>query len=678
MKKLLIIASLFLLAACDKSPDTPSPPPPPPPPPPPAGTAIGVWNGPTGETLIIQDTGQVWSHTDGGSTVRSGTVTADAGSVSGSGRETSFGQNGQVVIGGSYVSRATMQTLITYPSTAPLPTNVVDSAVLASGPGHVPTTEMSDRLIVKYKSGRSTIQSDTVRKHVLTINNASRFGVNMRVHRESANNSVIMKVDRQLSIQQLLELGQALQATDPDIEWIEPDRKAYPTLTPNDTQLPNMWSLVDPAFGINPQRAWNKTTGRGVVVAVIDTGYRPHADLAANLVPGFDFIGDVVTAIDGNGRDGDALDPGDWNAAGQCGVGSGASASSWHGTHVAGTIAAIGNNNAGVVGVAFNARVQSLRVLGKCGGWISDITDAMVWGVGGSIPGVPANPTPARVLNLSLGGKFDCSSSPSYNSAINFARNNGAVVIVAAGNENANTANYSPAGCPGVVAVAATDWTGAKASFSNYGVNVSLAAPGALILSTLNTGVTSPVTDMYQYYSGTSMAAPHVAGVAALIVSRNPSITVPELEATLRASTRPFVAGCSGCGTGMLDANRAVQLGGVGSTWTFSTVSDTAYVLADGTYGGFTSDSSAVTVTVASNNFSGTTTPNGGIACQFTGNSTPAGGYASVVVAFNSTCAAEFANQQLNAVLFNTPAGNQVLLVRGVAGTVLSIVLAKQ
>jgi serine protease len=228
---------------------------------------------------------------------------------------------------------------------------------------------------------------------------------------------------------------------------------------------------------------------------------------------------------------------------------------------VAGTIAAVTNNGTGVAGVAFNAKVQPARVLGKCGGYTSDIADAIIWSSGGSVSGVPANATPARVLNMSLGGSGTCDTTTQ--NAINSARSRNTVVVVAAGNSNADAANFSPASCTGIVTVAAVGRTGARASYSNYGSVVELAAPGGdgsnSILSTLNSGTTTPGSDSYAGYQGTSMASPHVAGVAALMISKKPSATVDEVINALKSTTRPFPATCNQCGTGLLDAAAAVQ-----------------------------------------------------------------------------------------------------------------------
>jgi len=304
-----------------------------------------------------------------------------------------------------------------------------------------------------------------------------------------------------------------------------------------------------------------------VVTAVIDTGFRPHADLNANLLPGYDFISDAAVANDGGGRDGDASDPGDWVSANECAPGEPAETSSWHGTHVAGSIAAHTNNSVGVAGVAFNARVVPARVLGKCGGYTSDIADAIIWTSGGAVGGVPANANPAKVLNLSLGGIGSCGTTTQ--NAINSARSRGASVIVAAGNSNANSSGFTPANCTGVVTVAAVGRNGGRASYSNFGATVEVAAPGGSggansVLSTLNSGSAGPGADSYAFYNGTSMATPHVAGVVALMLSVNSALTPDQVTQILQSTARAFPATCSQCGSGIVNANAAVDaaLGG--------------------------------------------------------------------------------------------------------------------
>jgi serine protease len=228
---------------------------------------------------------------------------------------------------------------------------------------------------------------------------------------------------------------------------------------------------------------------------------------------------------------------------------------------VAGTVAAKTNNSLGVAGVAYNAKIVPVRVLGKCGGYTSDIADAITWSSGGTVSGAPANANKAKVLNLSLGGGGACDATTQ--TAINGARSRGSVVVVAAGNDNMNVSNASPANCSGVIAVAATGKTGGRASYSNYGTLVDVAAPGGdgsfSVLSTLNTGTSTPGSDNYAGYQGTSMATPHVAGVAALMFAAKPTLTPDNVESMLKSSARAFPATCSGCGTGIVDATAAVN-----------------------------------------------------------------------------------------------------------------------
>lgn len=343
--------------------------------------------------------------------------------------------------------------------------------------------------------------------------------------------------------------------------------------TPNDPLYPDQWHYYEATAGINAPGAWDLATGTGAVVAVLDTGKTTHPDLTANWLGGYDFISNTSISRDGNGRDSNPQDQGDWSLAGECGSAT-PSNSSWHGTHVAGTVGAAGNNGIGVAGVAFTAKVVPVRVLGKCGGLSSDISDAIVWASGGNVNGVPANPNPAKVLNLSLGGSGNCSQA--YRRAINGAIGRGASVVVAAGNSNANASGFTPANCAGVITVAALDRTGNRAFYSNFGNVVEIAAPGGEvrletdppgsrttpqngILSTLNDGLTVPANPNYVTYMGTSMAAPHVAGVVALMLSRNPALTPAQVLAELQSNARPIPGSCSGgCGAGLVDAAATV------------------------------------------------------------------------------------------------------------------------
>lgn len=423
-----------------------------------------------------------------------------------------------------------------------------------------PLVQMTDRVIVKYKdvaqtSAPTTASMDRAR----TAGN--RQGVQLSHLRRIASGADVLRLNRPVTLEQARLLAQDLRAGDATVDYAEPDRILQAQLSPTDSLYTQQWHYFDAVAGVNLPAAWDKSTGAGVVVAVLDTGVRPHADLKANLLPGYDFIMDTVVSNDGNGRDADPSDPGDATTAGLCYSGSPASNSSWHGTHVSGTIAAVTNNASGVAGVAFGAKVLPVRVLGRCGGYTSDIADAMVWASGGAVTGVPANPTPARVINLSLGGSGACDITSQ--NAINAARARGAVVVVAAGNANADASQFSPASCTGVITVAATGKTGGKASYSNYGSVVSIAAPGGDgsygVVSTLNTGTTVPGTDSYAAYLGTSMATPHVSGVAALMLSKNPALTPDQVSSALKASARAFPASCLQCGAGIVNASAAVD-----------------------------------------------------------------------------------------------------------------------
>ncbi|TDF42138.1 peptidase S8 [Alteromonadaceae bacterium M269] len=351
-----------------------------------------------------------------------------------------------------------------------------------------------------------------------------------------------------------------------DVLYVEEDKLMHHMLQPNDPRYSDQRHYFDQGTSINAPDAWDKATGQGVIVAVLDTGYRPHADLNDNILPGYDMISSTDISNDGNGRDSDARDTGDWTVDNQCEQGRRGTNSSWHGTHVAGTIAAETNNNRDVAGVAFNAKVVPVRVLGMCGGFTSDIADGIIWASGGSVAGVPNNANPAQVINMSLGGGGSCSQT--YINAINTARSNGATVVVAAGNSNINASNAVPANCPGVLTVAATGPTGAKASYSNFGNVVDVAAPGGDIssfgqaggvLSTLNAGTRAPGADSLAFYQGTSMATPHVAGIAALLYEVKPDATPDEIEAAIVSSAQPFPGSCSQCGSGIADANAAID-----------------------------------------------------------------------------------------------------------------------
>lgn len=431
----------------------------------------------------------------------------------------------------------------------------------------------TDRIIVKYRTTANTAAAAATQLRATELP-AARFGVAMSRARTTALGSEVLKVDRRMPIEEATRLAADIAASDPNVLYAEPDRMMHALLSPNDTRYNEQWHYFESTAGINAPAAWDKATGTGVVVGIVDTGYRPHADLSGQILQGYDFISDTFVSNDGNGRDNDASDPGDWINVNDCGPGDPDQnyPSSWHGTHVAGTIAARTNNSSGVAGVAFNAKIVPARVLGKCGGYTSDIADAIIWVSGGTVSGVPANANPAKVINISLGGGGACDTTTQ--SAINSARSRGAAVIVAAGNENQNASNSSPANCSGVVTVASVNRSGGRSYFSNFGATVEVAAPGGDIrvssangiLSTLNSGTTTPGSDAYAFYQGTSMATPHVVGVVALMLSVKPTLTPDQVTSILQSTARPFPATCSQCGSGIVNASAAVDAAIGGTT----------------------------------------------------------------------------------------------------------------
>ena len=346
-----------------------------------------------------------------------------------------------------------------------------------------------------------------------------------------------------------------------DVLYAFPNYIYRAALAPNDTFYARQWHYE----AINMESAWDVTTGSSdVVVAVLDSGIiDSHPDFAGRLLPGYDFITDVTSANDGGGRDNDPYDDVDDGAG-------------YHGTHVAGTIGAATDNGTGVAGVDWSAMILPVRVLGASGGTFVDITDALFWAVGGSVPGAPSNLNPADVVNLSLGGPGTCSQA--WQDVIDTV-SQFAVVVAAAGNDNLSANGFVPANCSGVIAVGATDFNGERSWYSNFGSAVDVMAPGGdtsafLFDAPRPDGVLSVGFDgspEYVFMQGTSMAAPHVSGLVALMKSLDLSVDADRALAALRASATPLSdSACDGpgagrtlfsedCGAGLIDAALALQ-----------------------------------------------------------------------------------------------------------------------
>ncbi len=376
----------------------------------------------------------------------------------------------------------------------------------------------------------------------------------------------------------------------PDVLHVEPDERQKPRRVPNDSSFSRQWYLQAPttqAAAINAPAAWDLLTGDPVVVAVLDSGIRPHPDLVGKVLPGHDLVSETAYANDGNGRDADPTDPGDWVSAadkqadpasfGQCDTAN----SSWHGTFIAGLIGATSDNASGTAGVSWGAKILPVRVSGKCGALLSDLLDGMRWAAGLSVAGLPTNPNPARVINISFGGSTRCASS-AYQPVIDEVTRAGALVVVAAGNEAGPPTR--PADCANVLSVGAVRADGAKTSYSNLGAAVTLSAPGGsselsgqnLLYGLLNTGSFGPTSEGFGLKQGTSFSAPLAAGLAALMLSANPRLSPAQLLAKMKLGTREFpfdaslgactatntgVCNCNvnTCGAGLLDAAFAVQ-----------------------------------------------------------------------------------------------------------------------
>lgn len=464
-----------------------------------------------------------------------------------------------------------------------------------------PAVLSADRWVVQFKPG-------AVDNEKSLSSASSRVSELARVHRQNLR---LIRPFGDRGAVVLVEDGENLEqvrqrlASDPLVESVAQDRRIQLRAQ---SPLIGLLNALDPSrqsrswfhqdlasqpASINTGEMWTNFHGTApTVVAVLDTGVLPsHPMLQGHLLPGYDFVSDPLIAADGQStgatdRDSDPSDPGDGvtpaDALADPGC-SGLSQSSWHGTFVSSLVGGNPVASEGIFSVNWNAAILPVRVLGKCGGFSSDLADAIRWAAGLGVPGAPGNPFPAKVINLSLGAEGACEASIE-GAAIAAARQAGALVLVAAGNDGSTV--DSPANCPGAFGVAAIDQEGLKASYSNFGSSIQLSAPGGdgafPIWSASNSGTDGPVSNTYSTKVGTSFSAPLVAAAASLYWSLNPAASVNMVENLLKTTSRPFLSlnnrpACSAdltntecnctqalCGAGMLDVANLVNTQALG------------------------------------------------------------------------------------------------------------------
>lgn len=455
------------------------------------------------------------------------------------------------------------------------PPLLVDSA-------HAAPQEGAPRFVIRYRDGSATAAAASAGVSAMASQVAvmgARAGVNLAPVRVMSEGSLLISAARAMDAQEQRATALRIQASDPRILSVEPDVRvtamdvsvsaAGVIQSYNDPYAPQQWThrsrVLEPG-GANYDQAHKRSDGQGVLVAVVDTGTTKHPDAQGQYeTPGYDFVSDTAYAGDGGGRDADPTDAGDFCSKSN-------SASSWHGTAVASQIGGVANNNYGIVGSAPSARLMHARVLGRCGGWLSDTADALYWLSGRALPGVPALAERPRVVNLSLGGAAACYSY--LQQAVDAANAAGIVVIAAAGNDGANQLN-APANCQGVIAVGAHTQSGDLASYSNFATGLTLTGPGggacktqtgAACRSTPTIAAGTKGASVFEahmqarYFNGTSAATPHVSGAVALLLAVAPSLTPAQVKTALQSSaTRhgsdTFCAVAGRCGAGMLDAD---------------------------------------------------------------------------------------------------------------------------
>lgn len=443
--------------------------------------------------------------------------------------------------------------------------------------------------------------------------------VGLTVDNQIAADTHVVELSEPVSLSEAQEISKDL-AADPNVAWAEPDQFVFTSAvdqtatsaggtiaTPSDTQYAttqwNLWDTYGVGLGqgtLAMSEFYAVDAGAGSRVAVIDTGITAHPDLDAQVIAGYDFVSDpaglAAPRVDGgpdvpfdadaeSGWDANPADPGDWRGVAPVRT------SSWHGTHVAGLIAAASNNTEGITGIVPGAKIQPIRALSWRGGLMSDIAASITWASGGHVDGVPDNPNPVDVVNMSFAVQAQCSVA--LQEAIDGAVQRGSVLVAAAGNANDDVAKYAPANCQNVIAVGATGRDGLRAPYSNYGAGIDISAPGGSgtgeggVTSTVNLGVEGPTQAGYGAKEGTSIAAAHVAAAAAYLSATDALATPADIMGRLmgRSAVRPFAQPtcdadpAKACGEGILDLAQIAAAGEPGVNMNLTVGDD---LIADG------------------------------------------------------------------------------------------------
>lgn len=483
------------------------------------------------------------------------------------------------------------------------------------GDGVLPTNQ----LIIKYTAlEQVALTGPTQVNEMMRLSAVA--GIELSYVRLMSGNAHVLRLPQKMPMSDVKVIAARLAAL-PDVEYAEPDQVMLSiglgvssdveyenpnqvmmapmddtAIVPNDPRYTEQWHYFDPAsgsYGINTPNAWDIASSAGeVVVAVVDTGITSHPELDGKVVAGttefphggYDFVSNEKDNDGEMGRDTDPSDPGNWVTEEESTTPGGdyhgctPTDSTWHGTRVAGLVAATTNNASGVAGINWNAKILPVRVIGKCSSTSSDVIDGMRWAAGLEVPDVEVNPNPAKVINLSLAIPDECSQTTQ--DAINEIVGTGVVIVVGSGDEGGNSFEYTPGNCDGVITVVATNREGFAAAvpvdeeysivYSNLGPDVEISAPGGEtrvdpsrgILSTTNDGIQSPGTAGYGFYQGTSEAAAHVSGVASLLLTANPDLDAGQVLDILRLTATNFPSGssCGGgsCGAGIVNAYSAL------------------------------------------------------------------------------------------------------------------------